>query len=117
MTNLVPKFVDPSWDTSATKGIVAESVVVICVRPGNPKHITGWDDLIKPGIDIVTPDPASSGSAKWNILAAYEHVIAEGGTQAQAEAYLGKFFKNTWSQGRTAAPTRPRRSSPAPATR
>ena len=95
MQSLVPKFVDANWDSNAAKGIGADSVVVICVRPGNPKHITGWDDLIKPGVGIVTADPASSGSAKWNILAAYEHVISEGGTQAQAEAYLGKFFKNT----------------------
>jgi sulfate/thiosulfate transport system substrate-binding protein len=95
MESLAPKFVDSSWDSNSAKGIGADSVVVICVRPGNPKHITGWDDLIKPGVGIVTADPASSGSAKWNILAAYEHVISEGGTQAQAQAYLGKFFKNT----------------------
>ena len=95
MQSLVPKFVDANWDSGSAKGVGADSVVVICVRPGNPKHITGWDDLVKPGIGIVTADPASSGSAKWNILAAYEHVISEGGTQAQAGDYLGKFFKNT----------------------
>jgi sulfate transport system substrate-binding protein len=95
MSSLVPKFVDSTWDQGPTKGIGADSVVVICVRPGNPKHITGWDDLIKSGVGIVTADPASSGSAKWNILAAYEHVISEGGSQADAGAYLAKFFKNT----------------------
>ncbi|HEY8301364.1 MAG TPA: extracellular solute-binding protein [Jatrophihabitans sp.] len=95
MQSLVPKFVDSTWDSGSAKGIGADSVVVICVRPGNPKHITGWNDLIKPGIGIVTADPASSGSAKWNILAAYEQVISQGGSQSQAEAYLGKFFKNT----------------------
>lgn len=94
MTKLVPKFVAADWNSGATKGIVADSVVVIAVRKGNPKHITGWDDLIKPGIKIVTPDPASSGSAKWNILAAYEHVISAGGTDAQAQQYLKSFFKN-----------------------
>ena len=98
MTRLVPQFVDANWNQGPTKGIVADSVVVIVVRKGNPKHITGWDDLIKPGIQIVTPDPASSGSAKWNLLAAYEHVIAEGGTQAQAKDYLVKFFKNVVSK-------------------
>ena len=51
---------------------MSDSVVVIVVRKGNPLHITGWDDLVKPGVKIVTPDPASSGSAKWNILAAYD---------------------------------------------
>jgi ABC-type sulfate transport system substrate-binding protein len=98
MTRLVPKFVDSSWTSNATKGIIANSVVVIVVRKGNPKKITGWDDLIKPGIGIVTADPASSGSAKWNILAAYTHVTAEGGSEADAKAYLAKFFKNTVSK-------------------
>jgi sulfate transport system substrate-binding protein len=55
------------------------------VRKGNPKKITGWDDLTKSGVKIVTPDPGSSGSAKWNILAAYTHVLARGGTDAEAE--------------------------------
>ena len=68
--------------------------MVIVVRPGNPKGIKGWDDLIKPGIQIVTPDPASSGSAKWNILAAYTHVLKNGGTEDQAKAYLTAYYKN-----------------------
>ena len=53
-----------------------------------------WDDLVKPGIKIVTPNPGSSGSAKWNILAAYGHVLAQGGTEADAQAYLKKFLAN-----------------------
>src|SRR6185437_10468354 len=55
MTKLVPKFVAADWNSGPTKGIVSDSVVVIAVRKGNPKHITGWDDLIKPGVKIVTP--------------------------------------------------------------
>jgi sulfate transport system substrate-binding protein len=98
LQNLVPLKVAAGWDDNSTKGIVADSVVVIVVRKGNPLHITGWDDLTKPGVKIVTPDPASSGSAKWNILAAYEHVIAEGGTQAQAQTYLKNFFGNVVSR-------------------
>jgi sulfate/thiosulfate transport system substrate-binding protein len=98
MTKLVPKFVDPGWKTGTTKGIVSESVVVIAVRKGNPKHITGWNDLIKPGVKIVTPDPASSGSAKWNILAAYTHVLADGGTASQAKSYLTSFFGHVVSK-------------------
>ena len=94
MTKLVPSFVASGWDSGATKGIVSDSVVAIVTKKGNPLHITGWDDLIKPGVKIVTPDPASSGSAKWNILAAYEHVISNGGTPAQAAAYLKEFFKH-----------------------
>jgi sulfate/thiosulfate transport system substrate-binding protein len=92
MTKLVPKFVDASWASGPTRGLVSESVVVLVVRKGNPKHIMGWDDLVKPGIKIVTPDPGSSGSAKWNILGAYTHVLEEGGTDVQAQAYLSQFF-------------------------
>jgi sulfate transport system substrate-binding protein len=98
MTKLVPKFVDSGWNTGTTKGIVSSSVVVIVVRSGNPKHITGWDDLVKPGVKIVTPDPATSGSAKWNILAAYTHVLADGGTEDQAKQYLTAFYKNIVSK-------------------
>jgi sulfate/thiosulfate transport system substrate-binding protein len=94
LTKLVPKFVDTGWSTGRTKGLVSDSIVVIAVRKGNPKHITGWDDLIKPGVKIVTPDPGSSGSAKWNILAAYTHVLEDGGTDDQAKDYLKKFFAN-----------------------
>jgi sulfate/thiosulfate-binding protein len=98
MAKLVPKFVDPGWSSGKTKGIVSSSVVVIAVRKGNPKHITGWNDLIKPGVKIVTPDPASSGSAKWNILAAYTHVLADGGSAAAAKTYLTKFFQHIASK-------------------
>ena len=87
-----------NWNAGPTKGIVTQSVVVIVVRKGNPKHITGWNDLIKPGIKIVTPNPGSSGSAKWNILAAYGSQIAAGKSKAEATAYLKKFIGNvaTW---------------------
>lgn len=94
MTKLVPKFVADGWDSGSNAGIVSQSIVVIAVRPGNPKHICGWGDLIKSGVKIVTPDPATSGSAKWNILAAYSHILLDGGTAAQAEDYLKSFFKN-----------------------
>src|SRR3954466_8401356 len=82
------------WDQGPTKGIVSRSVVVFVVRKGNPKHITTWDDLVKPGVGIVSPNPGSSGSAKWNILAAYGQVLAQGGTKAEAKTYLTKFFQN-----------------------
>jgi sulfate/thiosulfate transport system substrate-binding protein len=98
LTRLVPKFVAPNWNSGPTKGLVSESVVVIAVRKGNPKKITGWDDLVRPGVRIVTPDPGSSGSAKWNILAAYTHVLARGGSDADAEAYLKKFYGNVVSK-------------------
>jgi sulfate transport system substrate-binding protein len=54
---------------------VTTSVVVLVVRPGNPLGITGWDDLVRPGVEIVTPNPGSSGAARWNILAAAAHIL------------------------------------------
>ena len=62
--------------------------MVFVVRKGNPKHITGWDDLIKPGIDVITPNPSTSGSARWNIMAAYGAQLKEGKSPAQALAYV-----------------------------
>ena len=61
---------------------------MLVVRKGNPKHITGWDDLIKPGVDVITPNPSTSGSARWNILAGYGAQLKEGKTPAQALAYV-----------------------------
>ncbi|HEX8081154.1 MAG TPA: sulfate ABC transporter substrate-binding protein [Jatrophihabitans sp.] len=103
MTKLVPKFVDPSWNSGPTKGMVSSSVVVFAVRKGNPLQIKGWDDLIKTDVDIVTPDPGSSGGAKWNVLAAYSYVLANGGTEAQAQDYLKAFFANVVSKPSSAA--------------
>jgi sulfate transport system substrate-binding protein len=80
--------VSKSWDSNPYKGIVTDSVVVLVVRKGNPKHITGWNDLIKPGIDVITPNPSTSGSARWNILAAYGAQLKEGKTPAQALAFV-----------------------------
>ncbi|HEX6486124.1 MAG TPA: extracellular solute-binding protein, partial [Nocardioidaceae bacterium] len=67
----------------------------LVVRKGNPKNIQGWDDIVKPGVGIVTPNPGSSGSARWNILGAWGHVIANGGTEDEAKDFLTKFFENT----------------------
>jgi sulfate/thiosulfate-binding protein len=98
VTRLVDEgLVAEDWNAGEHKGIVADSVVAIVVRKGNPKHITGWDDLVKPGVEIVTPNPASSGGARWNTLAAYGHVLADGGTEDQAKDYLTKFFEHAVS--------------------
>ncbi|MFR9751547.1 sulfate ABC transporter substrate-binding protein [Nocardia sp. 004] len=75
--------VDPSWNADATKGVPFGSVVAIVVRKGNPKGIEDWDDLLKPGIEVVTPNPFSSGSAKWNLLAPYA-AKSDGGKNPQA---------------------------------
>ncbi|HEX4110371.1 MAG TPA: sulfate ABC transporter substrate-binding protein [Solirubrobacteraceae bacterium] len=94
--------VSPSWDSGPNQGIVSTTVAVIIVRRGNPKHITGWDSLIKPGVQVVTPNPVSSGSARWNILAAYGAELKEGKTPAQADAYLTALFKHVVSQDTSA---------------
>jgi sulfate/thiosulfate transport system substrate-binding protein len=83
------------WNQNEHDGIVADSVVVIVTRPGNPLGIEGWEDLVEPGVEIVTPNPGSSGGARWNILAAWGHVIATGGSEKDAEKYLTQFFENT----------------------
>jgi sulfate transport system substrate-binding protein len=88
------KQVADTWKDTPTKGILTQSVVVLVVRKGNPKGIEGWDDLVKPGVKIITPNPASSGSAKWNVLAAYGHVLATGGSEGDAQDFLTKFFGN-----------------------
>ena len=62
MTRLVKDgIVSASWDANPEKGFSSDSVVVLVVRKGNPKHITGWDDLIKPGVDVITPEPVDLG--------------------------------------------------------
>ena len=80
--------VDASWNSNAHKGVPFGSVVAIVVRKGNPKGIKDWDDLLKPGISVVTPNPLSSGSAKWNLLAPYAEKSDGGKNQAAGLAYL-----------------------------
>ncbi|HLU41682.1 MAG TPA: sulfate ABC transporter substrate-binding protein, partial [Microthrixaceae bacterium] len=98
VTRLVDEgLVAEDWDAGPTKGIVSSSIVVFAVRKGNPKGIRTWDDLVQPGVEIVTPNPASSGAARWNALAAWGQVVANGGTEEEAEEYLEKFFANVVS--------------------
>jgi len=94
--------VSSSWNANATHGFVTDSVAVIIVRKGNPKHITGWSDLIKPGVGVLTPNPFTSGSARWNIMAAYGAQLKEGKTPAQAQEYLKALFGNVVSQDSSA---------------
>jgi sulfate/thiosulfate-binding protein len=77
-----------SWDAGPNHGFVTDSVVVFVVRKGNPKHIQTWQDLLRPGVKVLTPNPFSSGSAKWNLMAAYGAQVKQGRTPAQALAYL-----------------------------
>jgi sulfate transport system substrate-binding protein len=103
VTKLVKeKLVAADWNTTPTKGIVTHSVVVIGVRKGNPKNIKGWSDLVKPGIQVLTPNPFTSGGARWNVMAAYGAQIEQGKTEAQAIDYLGRLFKNVVVQDKAA---------------
>jgi sulfate transport system substrate-binding protein len=83
---------------AVVKGFVTDSVVAIVVRAGNPLGITGWNSLTKGGVQIVTPDPISSGSARWNLLAAYESQIQQGRTKTQAKNYVNSLVANVVSE-------------------
>jgi len=103
VTRLVKDGIVPAtWSAGPHKGIVTDSVVVLAVRKGNPKHITGWNDLVKPGVKIVTPNPFTSGGARWNIMAAYGSQIAQGKSPAQAQAFLAALLKNVVVQDKSA---------------
>jgi sulfate/thiosulfate transport system substrate-binding protein len=84
-----PGLVDADWaKATADNGFVTDSVAVLTVRKGNPKHIKGWADLIKPGVQVLTPNPFTSGGAKWNLMAAYGSQIKQGKSPVDALAYL-----------------------------
>jgi sulfate/thiosulfate transport system substrate-binding protein len=85
--------VSSSWNKNAYHGIVTRSVVVFIVRGGNPKHIRTWTDLLKSGVQVVTPNPFTSGGARWNVMAAYGGALRAGKTPKQAIAYLTELFK------------------------
>jgi sulfate/thiosulfate-binding protein len=93
---LVQKHLVPESWHSANKyhGVVSTSVVVFVVRNGNPKHVKGWGDLVKPGVKVITPNPFTSGSARWNVLAAYGALRRAGKTDRQAVKYLYTLFKH-----------------------
>jgi ABC-type sulfate transport system substrate-binding protein len=95
--------VSSSWDKGATKGMVTNSIVSFIVRPGNPKHITTWADLVKPGVGVITPNVFSSGSAKWNIMAAYGAEIHQGKSSAAAQTYLSQLLHHAVAQPTSAS--------------
>jgi sulfate transport system substrate-binding protein len=94
--------VSKNWATSgagsATQGFVTDSVVAIVTRAGNPLGITGWNSLTKSGVQIVTPDPISSGSARWNLLAAYESQIQQGKSATKATSFVNSLVANVVSE-------------------
>jgi sulfate/thiosulfate transport system substrate-binding protein len=94
--------VSPSWSKNRWHGMVTRSVVVFVLRNGNPKHIRDWEDLVKPGVQVVTPNPFTSGGARWNVMAAYGAMRRKGKTDKQAIAYLNKLFHHVVSQDKSA---------------
>src|SRR5579871_6012593 len=93
MTRLVKDgIVGADWNAGPYKGVVTDSVVVFVVRKGNPKHILTWADLVRPGVQVITPNPFTSGGARWNVMAAYGAQLKEGKTPAQAQQYLSTLF-------------------------
>ncbi len=103
MTKLVDAgLVDKGWNAGDHKGMVTDSVVVLVVRKGNPKNIRTWDDLVKPGIEVIEPNPFTSGGAKWNVMAAYGAQLKAGRTHEQAVAWLEQLFRNVPVQDKSA---------------
>jgi sulfate transport system substrate-binding protein len=94
--------VGSAWKKNKYQGIVTRSVVVFAVRKGNPKKIRDWEDLVKPGVEIVTPNVQTSGGAKWNIMAAYGAMRKKGKTHKHAVAYLRNLYKHVVSQDKSA---------------
>jgi sulfate/thiosulfate transport system substrate-binding protein len=91
-----------SWNQNQYKGDVTESVVVLVVRKGNPKGIKTWDDLTKAGVQVIEPNPFTSGGAKWNIMAAYGAQLKAGKTPEEAAQFLKDLFANVAVQDKSA---------------
>jgi sulfate transport system substrate-binding protein len=95
MTRLVDAdLVDSSWNQNEHKGMVTNSVVVFMVRKGNPEGIKDWDDLVTGDVEVLEPNPFTSGGAKWNIMAAYGAQLEQGKSPEEAERYLAELFEN-----------------------
>ena len=95
MTRLVDAgLVDKDWNRNEHDGMVTDSVVVLMVRRGNPKHIRTWDDLIEPGVDVIEPNPFASGGARWNVMAAYGSQLEQGRSPKEALQYVAELFEH-----------------------
>jgi sulfate transport system substrate-binding protein len=96
MTRLVDAgIVANDWNSGQYKGIVTNSVVTLMVRPGNPKNIQSFDDLTRDDVEVIDPNPATSGGARWNIMAIYGSQIQAGKSEAQAQDFVKQVIANT----------------------
>jgi sulfate transport system substrate-binding protein len=84
--------VDDDWNQNKHDGFVTDSVVVLMVRKGNPKNIKTWDDLIEDDVEVLVPNPFTSGGAKWDIMAAYGAALEQGKSEDEAKNYLTELF-------------------------
>jgi sulfate transport system substrate-binding protein len=94
--------VDASWDEDAHKGMVTSSVVVFAVRKNNPKRIETWADLVRDGIEVIEPNPFTSGGARWNVMAAYGAQLKQGKSHDQAVQYVRELFQHVSVQDKSA---------------
>jgi sulfate transport system substrate-binding protein len=95
--------VAPDWNQNEHGGIVEDSVVVFAVRPGNPKGIESWDDLLRDDVEVLTPNPFTSGGARWNLMAAYGNaVLTEGGSAEEGLQYVADLLGNVPVQDESA---------------
>jgi sulfate/thiosulfate-binding protein len=103
VTRLVDEgLVDDAWKDDEFDGIVSRSVVVLAFRKGNPKRISGWADLVRPGVEVITPNPFTSGGAQWNVMAAYGAQLELGRGERGAIEYLRSLFRNVSVQDKSA---------------
>lgn len=103
LTRLVDKgLVAREWNDNPHEGIVTSSVVVLVVREGNPRNIADWDDLLVSDIDVVTPNPFTSGGARWNLMAAYGAWRRGGDSRAEALDKMERLLRNTPVQSTSA---------------
>lgn len=103
ITRLIePGLVAEDWNDDEFRGMVSNSVVVFAVREGNPKGIQTWDDLLKEGVEVITPNALTSGGARWNIMAAWGAQLEQGKTEEEAQEYLRELFKHVPVQDKSA---------------
>jgi sulfate/thiosulfate transport system substrate-binding protein len=104
MTRLVDAgMVAEDWNQGQYNGILQDSVVVFMVRPGNPEDITGWDDIVREDVEVLTPNPFTSGSARWNIMAAYGAQLEQGASEEEALEFVRQMLENTSVQDKAAS--------------
>ena len=94
--------VDEGWSDDEHGGMVTDSIVVFAVRKGNPKSIRTWDDLTKEGVEVITPNPFTSGGAQWNVMAGYGAQLERGRSPQEAQDYLRRLFRNVSVQDKSA---------------